>query len=36
MKNGIQPRLGPETIEEARQEYLTLERFLNERKRNSK
>jgi predicted HTH domain antitoxin len=36
MKNGIQPRLGPETIEEAREEYLTLERFLNERKRNSK
>jgi predicted HTH domain antitoxin len=36
MKNGIQPRLGPETIEEARQEFLTLERFLNERKRDSK
>lgn len=36
MKNGIQPRLGPETIEEARQECLTLERFLNERERNSK
>ncbi len=33
MKNGMRPRLGPETIEEARRDYLTIKKFLDERDR---
>ena len=29
MKNGIRPRLGPETIEEAKEEILSTERIIN-------
>lgn len=36
IKNGIKPRLGPQTIEEARKDCLAIERFLNGRKSNRK
>jgi predicted HTH domain antitoxin len=34
IKNGIEPRLGPQTIEEARQDYLTIRRFLDDQRRD--
>jgi predicted HTH domain antitoxin len=31
IRNGIKPELGPESIEEAQNDYLTIRNFLNER-----
>jgi predicted HTH domain antitoxin len=36
IRNGIKPRLGPQTIEEAREDSLTIERFLNATKSDRK
>jgi len=36
IKNGIEPRLGPQTVEEARQDYLTIRRFLDDQRRDRK
>jgi predicted HTH domain antitoxin len=36
IKNGAKPRLGPQTIEEARKDYLAIERFLSGRKSDHK
>ena len=33
IKNGIMPRFAPETIEEARQDFLSIKEFLDERNR---
>jgi predicted HTH domain antitoxin len=35
MKNGIRPRLGPQTIEEAKEEILSTERVINAMKEES-
>ncbi|MDQ1327313.1 MAG: hypothetical protein QG641_593 [Candidatus Poribacteria bacterium] len=36
IRNGIEPRLGPQTVEEARQDYLTIRRFLDDQRRDHK